>query len=67
MEWLTYKEAAEYTKWTIGYLRNLVSEGQIPVYGPPKSRRFRNDMLDLFLTDRDLAMRRFKLEKDTSK
>lgn len=62
-EWLTYRQAAEYTSWSIGHLRNLVSAGKIPVYGRPRSRRFRRDMLDMFLTDPDTAMRKFLLER----
>jgi excisionase family DNA binding protein len=30
--WLTYRQAAEYCGWSITYVRNLVSAGQIPVY-----------------------------------
>ncbi len=63
--WLTYQQAAEYTGWAITYLRNLVSAGQIPVYGKPRVRRFRRDMLDLFLTAPDAAMRKFRLEGNT--
>jgi len=62
--WLTYAEAAAYTGWSLVYLRNLVSAGQIPVYGRPRVRRFRRDMLDLFLTDPDAAMRRFRAERN---
>ena len=62
--WLTYAEAAEYTGWSVAHLRNLVSAGQIPVYGKPRVRRFRRDMLDLFLTDPDAAMRRFRAERN---
>ena len=62
--WLTYAEAAAYTGWTVAYLRNLVSAGQIPVYGKPRVRRFRRDMLDLFLTDPDAAMSRFRVERN---
>ncbi len=65
MTWLTYKQASEYTGWSIRYLRNLVCADQIPVYGPLHSRRFRRDMLDLFLTNRDVAMRKFRLERNT--
>jgi len=65
MKWLTYKQAAEYTGWTVRTLRNLVCSGQIPVYGRPRSRRFRVDMLDLYLTDPDVAMRKFLLERNT--
>ena len=57
--WLTYAQAASYTGWSIGHLRNLVSAGRIPVYGRPRVRRFRRDMLDLFLTNPDMAMRTF--------
>jgi excisionase family DNA binding protein len=62
--WLTYREAAAYTGWSVPYLRNLVSAGQIPVYGKLRVRRFRRDMLDLFLTDPDAAMRRFRAERN---
>jgi excisionase family DNA binding protein len=61
--WLNYAEAARYLGYSVATVRNLVSAGQIPVYGPPRSRRFRVDMLDMFLTDRDAAMRRFHLER----
>ena len=64
MIWLTYEQAAEYTGWSVRYLRNLVSAGRIPVYGPPRSRRFRRDMIDLFLTDRDIALRKFRAERN---
>ena len=30
----------------------------------PRSRRFRRDMLDLFLTNRDVAMRLFHQERE---
>jgi excisionase family DNA binding protein len=58
--WLTYAQAAEYTGWTVAYLRNLVSAGAIPVFGKPRVRRFRRDMLDEYLTDPDAAMRAFR-------
>jgi len=41
-----------------------VSAGQIPVYGPPRRRRFRTDMLDLWVVDPDAAMRKFRSERD---
>jgi excisionase family DNA binding protein len=63
-EWLTYPEAARYCGWSVAYLRNLVSAGQIPVYGRPRMRRFRRDMLDQFLTNPDAAMRRFQSERN---
>ncbi len=63
--WLTYAEAAAYTGWSVAYLRNLVSAGQVPVYGKPRVRRFRRDMLDRFLTDPDAAMRQFHAERNT--
>ena len=63
--WLTYAEAAAYTGWSLAYLRNLVSAGRVPVYGKPRVRRFRRDMLDLFLTDPDAAMRQFHAERNT--
>jgi hypothetical protein len=62
--WLTYAEAVSYTDWSVRHLRNLVSGGQIPVYGRPRVRRFRRDMLDLFLTNPDMAMRKFLLERN---
>jgi excisionase family DNA binding protein len=62
--WLTYRQAASYCGRSVTYLRNLVSAGQIPVYGKPRVRRFRRDMLDLFLTDPDAAMRSFRAERN---
>ena len=64
LTWLTYGQAANYTGWSVGHLRNLVSAGKVPVYGKPRMRRFRRDMLDLFVTDRDAAMRKFHLERN---
>ena len=64
MRWLTYRQASIYTGWSVEYLRNLVSAGQIPVFGKLRVRRFRRDMLDLFLTNPDAAMRKFRLERD---
>jgi excisionase family DNA binding protein len=63
--WLTYGEAADYCSWSVEHLRNLVSAGRIPVYGPLRRRRFRRDMLDLYLTDPDAAMRKFQLERNS--
>ena len=63
--WLTYAEAAAYCGWSVTYLRNLVCAGQVPVYGRLRVRRFRREMLDLFLTDPDAAMRRFRAERNT--
>jgi excisionase family DNA binding protein len=62
--WLTYAQAARYTGWSVRYLRNLVSAGQIPVYGRPRVRRFRRDMLDLYLTNPNMAMREFLSERN---
>ena len=62
--WLTYTQAALYTGWSVGHLRNLVSAGQIPVYGRARVRRFRRDMLDLYLTNPDMAMRTFLAERN---
>jgi len=62
--WLTYTQAAHHRGWSIGHLRNLVSGGLIPVYGRPRVRRFRRDMLDLFLTNPDMAMRKFLSERN---
>ncbi len=64
-KWLTYPEAAEYCGWSIAHLRNLVSAGQVPVYGRPRVRRFRRDMLDMFLTNPDAAMRKFRAERNS--
>jgi excisionase family DNA binding protein len=64
--WLTYEQAARYAGWSVGHLRNLVSAGQIPVYGIRRRRRFRRDMLDTYLTDPDMAMRRFSAEGNSS-
>lgn len=61
--WLTYAQAARYTGWSVGHLRNLVSAGEIPVYGRPRVRRFRRDVLDQFLDDPDAAMRAFRMER----
>ena len=61
--WLSYAEAAVYSGFSVGHLRNLVSTGSIPVYGKPGSRKFRRDMLDYWLTDRDAAMRRYWQER----
>lgn len=62
--WLNYREAADYCGWTVKHLRNLVSAGQVPVYGPLRRRRFKRDMLDLFLTNPDIAMRKFHQEQE---
>ena len=62
--WLTYAQAARYTGWSVGHLRNLVSAGRIPVYGRPRVRRFRRDMLDLYLTNPEMAMREYLLEME---
>ena len=63
--WLRYQDAADYIGISVGHLRNLVSAGQIPVYGTARRRRFRRDMLDAFLTDPDMAMRRFLAERNS--
>ena len=64
--WLTYEQAARYAGWSVGHLRNLVSAGQIPVYGIRRRRRFLRDMLDTYLTDPDMAKRRFSAEGNSS-
>ena len=46
------------------HLRNLVSSGGIPVYGRPRVRRFRRDTLALFLTNPNMAMRKFLSERN---
>jgi excisionase family DNA binding protein len=61
---MTYKQAAVYTGWSVRYLTNLVNADEIPVWGRPRSRRFRKEWLDLFVTNRDLAMRKFRAERD---
>ena len=60
--WLTYVQAAEYTRYSVQHLRNLVSARRIPVYGTTRRRRFHRAMLDLWLTDPDMAMRKFHAE-----
>lgn len=60
--WLNYDEAAAYTRKAVGTLHKLVSARQIPVYGSRRARVFRRDMLDLWLTDPSLAMRRWEEE-----
>lgn len=62
--WLTYAQAVRHTGWSIRQLRNLVSGGRIPVYGRPRVRRFRRDMLDLYLTNPNMAMRKFLSERN---
>ena len=64
-KWLTYAQAAAYCGWSVNHLRNLVCAGAIPVYGKPRRRRFRRDMLDRFLTDPDAAMRLFRAERQS--
>jgi hypothetical protein len=61
--WLSYAETAVYTGYSVGHLRNLVSTGSIPVYGKPGSPKFRHDMVDLWMTDRDAAMRLYWQER----
>ena len=63
--WLNYQQAADYCGWSVPYLRNLVSAGRVPVFGRPRVRRFRRDMLDRFLTDPDAAMRLFRAERQS--
>jgi excisionase family DNA binding protein len=60
--WLDYREAAAYTRLAVGTLQCLVSARQIPVYGSRRCRRFRREMLDLWLRDRKLAMRKWEEE-----
>jgi len=60
--WLTYRAAAAYSGWSVQTLRNLVNAGRIPVYGRPGVRRFRRDMLDIYIADPDAAMRLFQSE-----
>ena len=61
--WMRYQDAADYIGVSVGHLRNLVSAGQIPVYGGSRRRRFRRDMLDAFLTNPGMAMRKFHAER----
>ena len=60
--WLNYEEAAAYTRKAVSTLQHLVSAKQIPVYGRRRARLFRRDMLDLWLANPDLAMRKWRLE-----
>ena len=61
--WLTYEQAAAYLQLKPGTLRQMVSAAEIPVYGSSRMRRFRKDMLDLWMCNRDLAMRKWTEEK----
>ena len=63
--WLNYEEAAAYTRKAVSTLQHLVSANQIPVYGSRRARVFRRDMLDLWLTNADLAMRKWKEERSS--
>lgn len=60
--WLNYAEAAAYVRLSEGTLKNLVSARQVPVYGRRNRRVFRRDMLDLWLANADLAMRKWNEE-----
>ncbi len=60
--WLDYSEAAAYTRKAVGTLQRLVSSRQIPVYGSRRARVFRRDMLDLWLVNASLAMRKWEEE-----
>lgn len=61
--WLTYEGAAEYVSLSVKTLHSLVSARQIPVYGSRRRRRFRKDMLDMWLTNSALAMRKWAEER----
>ena len=61
--WLTYEEAADYCRLSKKRFYNLVCSGEVPVYGKPHRRRFRRDVLDLWLSDPAAAMRKFRLER----
>lgn len=61
--WLTYEQACEYLHVAKSTLFALVHDRKIPVYGSPRMRRFRRDMLDLWLVNRDLALRRWAEER----
>lgn len=60
--WLTYAEAARYLSKSVSTLQHLVSAKKVPFYGQRRSRRFRRDMLDLWLVDSSLALRKWKVE-----
>lgn len=60
--WLNYAEAAQYTRKAVNTLQHLVSARQIPFYGSKRARVFRKDMLDLWLANPDLAMRKWEQE-----
>ena len=60
--WLDYEQAAEYVRLAPGTLKNLVSARQIPVYGRRNRRVFRRDMLDLWLVNPGLALRKWEAE-----
>lgn len=63
--WLTYEEAAAYTKLAHSTLHKLVSARRIPVYGSRHRRRFNREMLDLWIRDHDLAMRKWHEEHNS--
>lgn len=60
--WLNYAEAAEYTRKAVSTIQHLVSARQIPFYGSRRARVFRRDMLDLWLANPSLAIRKWELE-----
>lgn len=62
--WLNYQQAAAYCGWSVGHLRNLVSAGQVPVFGKTRVRRFHREWLDAYLRDPDLTLRRFRAERN---
>lgn len=64
--WLTYAQAAKYCGYNVAHLRNLVCAGEIPVYGPPRRRRFSTATLDAYMIDPDRAMRQFRKRKRPS-
>lgn len=65
--WLTYKTAAAYLSLKESTLKGMVSAQEIPFYGSRRFRRFRADMLDLWVTDRDLAMRKWRMEVESGR
>lgn len=60
--WLNYEEAASYIRVALSTLQHHVSARQIPVYGTRRARKFRRDMLDLWLVNKPLALRKWHEE-----
>ena len=47
--WLDSREAAQFLKVSVGMLRNMASNGQVPYYKLGRSNRYRRDELEALL------------------